>query len=175
MENFLTMEDEDKNREKDTSCKLTQAMNYEFIKTRLSPCGLHCGKCFAFSEGEICRLSKELKGNLGYFEIYAERFVNLLNEPLFLKYPEFIEMLNYFSLGKCKGCRKEKCVLFKSCQVRECSENKRVDFCFQCSEFPCNNTGFDENLQKRWKLANEKMKDCGVEAYYDEIKDKPRY
>ncbi|MCL1969798.1 MAG: DUF3795 domain-containing protein, partial [Bacteroidetes bacterium] len=103
---------------------------YEFIKTRLSPCGLHCGKCFAFSEGEICRLSKDLKDNLDGFDVYAERFVNLLNEPLFLKYPEFREMLNYFSSGKCKGCRNEKCVLFKGCNVRECSESKRVDFCF---------------------------------------------
>jgi len=150
-------------------------MDYEFIKTRLSPCGLHCGKCFAFSEGEICRLSKNLKENLGNFDAYAERFVSLLDEPLFLKYPEFKEILNYFSSGKCKGCRKEKCVLFKNCNVRECSENKHVDFCFQCLEFPCNNSGFDEKLQKRWKLANTKMKECGVEAYYNEIKDKPRY
>jgi hypothetical protein len=150
-------------------------MDYEFIKTRLSPCGLHCGKCYAFSGGEICRLSQNLKDNLGNFDTYAERFVNLQNEPLFLKYPEFKEMLDYFSLGKCRGCRKEKCVLFKNCNVRECSERKRVDYCFQCSEFPCNNTGFDEHLQKRWKQINTKMKECGVEVYYNEIKDEPRY
>lgn len=150
-------------------------MDYEFIITRLAPCGLHCGKCFAFSEGKICQLSKDLQNHLGNFDVYAERFVDLLNEPLFLKYPEFREILNYFSFGKCKGCRKEKCVLFKKCLVRECSENKRVDFCFQCSAFPCDKTGFDENLQKRWKLANEEMKECGVEAYYNKVKDIPRY
>jgi hypothetical protein len=150
-------------------------LKIEFIKTRLSPCGLHCGKCFAFSEGKICRLSNDLKDNLGDFDVFAARFVDLLNEPLFLKYPEFKEMLNYFASGVCKGCRKEKCVLFKNCNVRECSENKQVDFCFQCPEFPCNDTGFDENLQNRWKLANTKMKEYGVEAYYNEIKDKPRY
>jgi len=149
--------------------------DYEFIKTRLAPCGGLCEKCFAFSEGKICELSKDLKDNLGNFDKYAERFVNLLREPLFLKYSEFNEMLNYFSSGKCDGCRKEKCVVFKSCNVRECSENKGVDFCFQCSEFPCNNTGFDEHLQKRWISRNEKMKACGVEAYYNEIKDEPRY
>jgi hypothetical protein len=154
---------------------MKNCLNYEFIKTRIAPCGLHCGKCFAFSEGDICRLSKDLKTNLGDFDAYAERFVNLLDEPLFLKYPEFKETLNYLSTGKCKGCRKEKCALFKSCNVRACSESKQVDFCFQCSEFPCNNTGFDENLKKRWELINIKMKECGVEAYYNEIKDKPRY
>ena len=56
----------------------TENMDNEFIKTRLSPCGLHCGKCFAFSEGEICRLSKDLKDNLGGFDAYTERFVYLL-------------------------------------------------------------------------------------------------
>ena len=150
-------------------------MDYEFIKTRLSPCGLHCGKCFAFSGGDICQLGKDLKNQLGNFDVYAERFVTLLNEPVFLKYPKFKKMLDYFSAGKCRGCRQEKCALFKNCNVRECSENKQVDFCFQCPDFPCNHTGFDEHLQKRWKLINVKMKGIGVEAYYNEIKDKPRY
>ena len=154
---------------------MTNKMNYEFIKSRLAPCGLHCGKCFAFDEGDISRLSKELKYSLGNFEIFAERFVNMLDEPLFLKYPDFKEMLAFFSKGKCKGCRKEKCVIFKNCKVRDCSERKGVDFCFECPDFPCKDTGFDENLQKRRETINYKMKEDGVESYYNEIKDKPRY
>jgi len=150
-------------------------MDYEFIKSRLSPCGLHCGKCFAFADGEIALLSKQLKLLLGNFDIYAERFVSLLNEPAFSKYPDFKALLNLLSEPKCKGCRKEKCILFKSCKVRECSEKKNVDFCFQCSDFPCNDTGLDEHLYKRSVSINQEMKDIGVEAYYDEIKDKPRY
>ena len=150
-------------------------MKEEFIKSRLAPCGLHCGKCFAFCDGDISQLSKELGRYLGDFDIYAERFIDLLDEPVFSKYPEFKEMLNCFSTGKCKGCRKEKCVLFKSCKVRACSERKGVDFCFQCAEFPCKNTGFDEHLYIRSVKINERIKEIGVEAYYNEIKDKPRY
>lgn len=52
-------------------------MDYEFIKSRLSPCGLHCGKCFAFSNVSIGK-SKLLKVNLGNFGVYAERFVTML-------------------------------------------------------------------------------------------------
>ena len=59
-------------------------MNYEYIKSRLSPCGLHCGKCFAFADGNIIHLSQKLKDSLGEFDIYAERFVSLLNEPILL-------------------------------------------------------------------------------------------
>ncbi len=150
-------------------------MDYEYIKSRLAPCGLHCGKCFAFVDGDISQWSEKLNSSLGNFEAYAERFVQMLDEPVFLKYPDFKEMLTLFAKGKCRGCRKERCVLFKSCQVRDCSEAKSVDFCFECPEFPCENTGFDEHLQKRWEAINLKMKQGGVETYYAEIKDKSRY
>lgn len=35
----------------------------EFIKGRIAPCGLHCGKCFAFADGDISYHSNELKGH----------------------------------------------------------------------------------------------------------------
>lgn len=149
--------------------------NLDLIKQHLSPCGINCGKCFAYSHGEIKKNSEKLKENLGNFDMYAERFVELLQEPVFGKYREFKEMLSYFSAVNCGGCRKEKCRLFKGCKVRLCSENRKVDFCFQCSDFPCNNTGFDENLNKRSVEINLKMKEIGVDAYYKMVKDKPRY
>lgn len=149
--------------------------NHDQIKSRLAPCGLHCGKCFAFQDGDIREYSYRLKESLGDFDIYAERFVELLNEPVFKKYPDFKALLQYFSTVDCGGCRKENCKLFKACKVRECSENKGVDFCFQCHEFPCDNTGFDPHLQKRSVDINLRMKEIGVEKYFDEIKDKPRY
>jgi hypothetical protein len=150
-------------------------MDYERIKDRLAPCGLHCGKCFAFMEGDIKNSSSQLKENLGNFEIYAARFINLINEPLFEKYPDFKELLSYFASVECNGCRKERCKLYKDCNVRDCHEERGVDFCFQCSEFPCNSTGFDNHLQRRSVEINCRMKAIGVENYYNEIKDKPRY
>lgn len=148
---------------------------YEFIKKRLAPCGLHCGKCFAFTEGDICNQSSRLKESFGNFDVYAERFTELLGEPIFLKYPDFKEFIGYFSSGHCKGCRSERCKLFKSCKVRVCSEAKNVDFCFQCNEFPCAKTGFDEHLYKRHVNINNRMKKIGVEMYYEEVKDLSRY
>ncbi len=150
-------------------------MDYEQIKSKLAPCGLHCGKCFAFIDGDIKNYSAKLKGSLGDFDIYAKRFVDHLNEPVFNKYQDFKELLDYFSSVECAGCRKEKCKIFKDCKVRNCHEEREVDFCFQCSEFPCDNTGFDENLYKRSVDINLRMKKIGAEKYYNEIKDKPRY
>ena len=150
-------------------------MDYDQIKDRLAPCGLHCGKCFAFVDGEIKNNSIKLKESLGDFDIYARRFVDLINEPVFKKYSDFKELLSYFALVECRGCRKEKCKIFKDCKVRDCSENKGVDFCFQCNDFPCENTGFDKHLHKRSVDINMRIKEIGVENYYNEVKDKSRY
>lgn len=66
----------------------------EFIKGRIAPCGLHCGKCFAFADGDISYHSNELKRSLGNFDVYAQRFVAMLDEPVFAKYPDFKEFLD---------------------------------------------------------------------------------
>lgn len=150
-------------------------MEFDQIKNRLAPCGLHCGKCFAFVDGDIRNSSKQLKESLGGFDVYAQRFVELIDEPVFRKYPDFKELLSYFASVECRGCRKESCKIFKDCKVRDCHSRMNVDFCFQCSEFPCANTGFDEHLHKRSVDINIRMSEIGVEKYYDEIKDKPRY
>ncbi len=148
---------------------------YNQIKEKIAPCGLNCGKCFAFYNGDIKKHSIGLKESLGNFEIYAKRFSELLNEPLFNRYPDFYSLLSYFVSVKCMGCRNESCKLFSSCKVKECAITKGVDFCFQCNEFPCSETGFDEHLYNRYVEINKKMKEKGIVDYYETIKDLPRY
>ncbi|NCD43249.1 MAG: DUF3795 domain-containing protein [Bacteroidia bacterium] len=75
----------------------------------------------------------------------------------------------------CGGCRQEHCKLFASCGVRPCAEEHDVDFCFQCAEFPCDKTGFDEHLYRRHVEINRKLREAGVEAYDDTVNDLPRY
>lgn len=150
-------------------------MDYNLIKNKLAPCGLDCSKCYAFVGGDIKNLSNQLKIALGDFDIYAQRFAELINGDIFRKYADFKTLLTHFASADCNGCRNEKCKIFRDCKVRDCIEEKFVDFCFQCSDFPCENTGFDEHLQKRSIEINRKMKEIGVEKYYDEVKEKPRY
>lgn len=150
-------------------------MAYDEILNSISPCGLSCEKCFAHEAGDIRRYSLKLKEKLGNFDIYANRFIDLLDEPIFEKYPDFKKMLDYFASENCKGCRKESCKLFKNCGVRACHQEKKVDYCFQCDDFPCTNTNFDEHLKKRWLKLNEKIRKTGIESFYAETKDQPRY
>lgn len=150
-------------------------MNYTQILKLLGACGLNCGKCFAFEKGSIRQLSNDLKEKLGNFDVFAQRFVELLQEPVFLKYQDFREMLAYFSRVKCQGCRNDECKLFTACKVKQCAKDHSVDFCFQCREFPCDKHGFDKHLEKRWIRINLEMKKKGVEEYYRGIKDQSRY
>jgi hypothetical protein len=141
----------------------------------LGPCGLYCGKCFAYYKGPIKHYSDQLHKALGNFEPYAKRFVSLVNEPVFKQYRAFDEVLVHLSKGICKGCRKDECKLFKGCMVKECSRSRGVDFCFKCPDYPCKQTGFDANLQDRWISINNRMREIGVENYFNEIKKNPRY
>ena len=147
-------------------------MTYDEILRILAPCGLNCAKCMAFTEGDIKRHAKELKRLLGSFDGYAERFSNFL--PIFKDYPAFKELLNYFTQTDCNGCRQGDSK-YPNCGVASCYRQKGVDFCFQCDEFPCEKTNFDSHLKQRWIDINNRMKEVGVEAFFEETKDLPRY
>ena len=149
-------------------------MKYNQILNILAPCGLSCHKCFAYSDGEIKHLSLRLQRLLGSFDRYAERFSKFLALPVFKHYSSFNELLSYFTQGDCMGCRKGTCK-YPNCGVIKCYIEKGADFCFQCNDFPCKKTNFDPDLKKRWLQMNKRMKEIGVEAYFEETKGKPRY
>ncbi len=115
--------------------------------------------------GELLRL-------LGAFDRYAERFSFFLR--VFENYPAFKELLMHFSQAECGGCRNGE-HRYQNCGVAYCTERKGVDFCAQCNEFPCSNTNFDPNLKEKWLKMNGRMKEIGVEAYFEETKNQPRY
>ena len=147
-------------------------MKYIEILKILAPCGLNCNKCFAYINGETRKASIKLQNLLGSFDIYAERFSSFL--PVFKNYPSFKSLLSYLTKENCSGCREGSC-LYPDCGVRDCYKNKKVDFCFQCNEFPCENSNFDTHLKRRWIQMNNRMKEIGIESFYQESKDNPRY
>lgn len=145
----------------------------EYIKSRLAPCGLSCGKCLAYAGGPIQGLSAHLAEELGdNFGVYAERFEGM--NPVFKNYTAFRELLDFFTEGSCSGCREKGC-LFKDCKVTGCVKEKGIDYCFQCDEFPCDRHGMPDGLAERWQANNEKMRDIGIDAWFCGCKDNPRY
>lgn len=147
-------------------------MEYDEILDYLAPCGLSCHKCLGYIKGDIAFHSKKLQDLLGNFDTYAERFSSFL--PVFKNYPSFKKMLSHLAAPDCIGCRKGGCK-YPTCGVAKCYQEKGVDFCFQCDEFLCEKTNFDPHLNARWIKMNNRMREIGVESYYEETKDLCRY
>jgi len=148
-------------------------MNKSELTRIIAPCGLDCGKCLAFEEGDIRKNASELKKLLGKnFSGYASRFAGM--NPAFEGYAEFARLLEYLASGTCGGCRKQGC-LFGGCRLRDCVREKVVDYCIKCAQFPCEEHGFPEGLRQRWEVNNRRIGEVGLESYYEEIRDKPRY
>lgn len=145
----------------------------EHMKSRLAPCGLSCGHCLAYAEGPIREAASRLVDGLGpNFAAYAERFEGM--NPIFKKYGEFSQFLEFLSKGSCQGCREKGC-LFEACKIPECVREQGVDYCFQCGEFPCDRHGMPAGLATRWQTNNETMAKIGVEAWFNGCNERPRY
>lgn len=148
--------------------------NYpDYILKDLAPCGLSCRKCLYKIDGEIAVHSSRLAELFGdNFEPYAERFSTFM--PEFKDYNSFRHFIDFLGKASCTGCRKGN-GCYPGCVTASCTKEKSVDFCFECSEFPCTKVNFDKNLKERWISMNSTMKEIGPEKYYEETEDKCRY
>lgn len=143
------------------------------LQRLVSPCGLYCGGCLAFTGGAIRSHARALNDLLGpNFAAYAERLAPM--NAVLGKYPEFAELLGYLSQGACKGCRDGGCLL-GNCGVRTCAMERGMDFCGLCPEFPCENPGLPEGLVERWRKNGEILRDKGPAAFLALVRSRPRY
>lgn len=146
---------------------------YDIVREHIAPCGLNCKKCIAHTDGEIKRHSAALADALGpNFGSYARRFAAA--NPVFEGYEAFRSLLDHFANGSCASCRSGECPFFP-CRVRECVQERGVDFCFQCDLFPCDRSGMSGRLLDKWRDNNESMKELGAVEYYLKVRDLPRY
>ena len=144
----------------------------KYVKV-LAPCGLNCAKCLAYVEGDIKKNAGELK------EIAGELLtITLRGFPVLSRFLKIIlrsrNCWTILSRPVVRAAATETACT-RIAVSASCYKTKGVDFCFQCDEFPCEKTNFDPNLKERWIKMNRLMKEKGVEAYYEESKDLPRY
>lgn len=140
----------------------------------VAPCGLDCSRCVSCSQGRTVALSRELLELLGEnFHAYAARLQGI--NPALAEYPQFRRVLESFAEDRCGGCRSGKRVCLPSCTIMTCTAARGVEFCFQCDEYPCTNTGLPEPVLKKWRVQNDRMQDIGIDGYLRELADTPRY
>ncbi|HNX29678.1 MAG TPA: DUF3795 domain-containing protein [Syntrophomonadaceae bacterium] len=147
-------------------------MDYNEAVVRLAPCGLDCSRCADYAGGEIQKLSTRLGELLnGYLRVAK---VKESIKPVFKGYPQFEEVLKLFSQAACSGCRGDNVLCPIECVAGICTREKGLDFCFQCEEFPCSKK-IDTQIKERWLRLNLRMKELGVEEFYEEQRKLPRY
>lgn len=157
-------------------------------KKLIAPCGLYCGTCAFFHESKIRKTVLRLKEMMDGFERIAKKYKKVA--PELKDYPKFIKVLEYIGSQDCLGCRmgggKEHgaACMPATCTMVLCSRDKGLDFCYQCSDFPCEiipytmkkdkNEGH-EGLIEIWLKCNKKMKEIGLNKYFQIKKSEPRY
>jgi len=147
-------------------------MSYERALKELAPCGIDCSRCAAFGQGPVVKLSNELKASLENFEHMAKKMEDVM--PILKEYDSFMRVLTLFSEGDCAGCRYGN-ANYPDCAAKDCYKEEAVDFCFQCSQYPCERNGYNDLEHSNWRRSNDYMKEKGVADYYETQKNKPRY
>jgi hypothetical protein len=107
--------------------------------------------------------AKKLLYVLGSYDSFLEGSPG--SRPILDKYNDFKEVLEYLANGKCNGC----------CIVPKCTEDRGILFCFECKDFPCDKTGFPTGLREKWIRKNNKIKEIGIEQFFEEEKNVPHY
>lgn len=156
-------------------------MNYEEILHRVAPCSLMCHTCPALKDGAVAGAASRL---LGYFDGYYD-FLDARIPPENLEYRRMVQghldRLEKYTLRPCPGCREnpEGCCI-EGCPVIECIRERKLDFCAECPDFPCQRTesffqALDPIILGDWKRGTERIRQIGPEAYFDEQKDRSHY
>ncbi len=116
-------------------------------KALVSVCGLFCHACGV------------------YYSTLENNEENLKKIALRMNLP--------YEKVRCTGCRTQTKMEFcKDCFMIKCADERGVDFCGQCNEFPCD--GFKEFQSKMphrvelWK-SQERIKEIGWEAWFNEM------
>jgi hypothetical protein len=147
-------------------------MNREDTLKLIAPCGLDCTRCADYAHGEISSLSAKLKELLTNYGRVAKLKARL--KPEFAAYECFEQILDSLASAACGGCRSESSACPIDCKARTCHKQKKVDFCFECQDYPCADPTFGP-LIERWKQKNDRMKEVGVIRFYEEQKKTSRY
>jgi Protein of unknown function (DUF3795) len=145
---------------------------YAEILDRLAPCGLDCHRCVMCSDGVVKRSAAALVAALEGFENMAPRVT--ARAPALEGYRQFADVLAVFAGASCTGCRGGGSTL-PFCAARTCFREQGVDYCFQCREYPCKRNQYPESFEERWRANNDRMREVGVEQYYRESLQQPRY
>lgn len=126
----------------------------EIKKELLSPCGLYCGVCgvyLAYKENDS-KLKQDL---FPRFKIWGAKTADDI---------------------VCEGCLSDGIVFpfCQSCTIKDCINNKGIEGCHQCDDFPCEIImNWPSPIGKKVMLdAIPKWRELGTEKWIEEVEKK---
>jgi hypothetical protein len=139
---------------------------YEYI----SCCGrYYCLLCDYFRGGKV-----QMARNLLYYVERSGSLRLIAESQNVCDYDEFVKGLKWLASQDepCRGCRfGGGWSWWPDCPVRDCVIQKGLDFCYQCSDFPCEKLKQEPLLANKKAIveANNQLKSVGVERYAKQL------
>lgn len=142
----------------------------------VAPCSLLCYTCTGFKDGPVTECAKKLYTYLnGFGEMRGTNMQPREREEWLAEFEKFHNTLQYVG-GVCGGCREGRgsgCI--EGCVIPDCVKERGVDFCAQCSEFPCEKAAeFFKTcggaVRSAWESGSVRLKEVGLENYFQEKK-----
>ncbi len=152
----------------------------EKILKAVAPCSMFCSTCTGCKYGDISFHATELLRLLEGHEEFLDKNLKAQYRDRLEEFRIFQKRLKKLAHPKCGGCRNggaSGCSI-NGCIIPECVKEHNVNCCGECSEFPCDKVkeaGFKETTIKKWLDGSSKIREVGIEAYYQENKDIPHY
>lgn len=152
-------------------------MTKEELLDRIPPCGLVCYTCPGFIHGAIKDHSEALLRLRESFREFLGKWTTDLTE-----YDKYIERLRTDSEPSCPGCRKidgkgRGCI--KGCFIPACTKEHHIDFCGECSEFPCskikNSDIYGKEAKQGFYEGSLLIKEHGADKFFEMKKDTSHY
>jgi len=144
----------------------------------VAPCSLLCYTCTACKDGPVVESAKSLMLYLEGYNDYKEVTLPEQFRWMLSDLEIFMDKLESFASRNCNGCRagpsaSAGCVV--GCVVPDCTKAHNVDFCAECSEFPCQYahaflSSQNRPLAKDWEQGSLQLRELGLEAYFEKNK-----
>lgn len=152
-------------------------MEKEKLLDYVAPCSIPCYSCISFKDGPASEGARRVYNySEGWCEFRSAYVPEEKREEWIKETKRFRDGLKFLGGASCPGCRnnppsnKDGWGYLEGCVIPACVKEHGVDFCAECDEFPC-----DKICDKIRESGSRRIKEIGIEAYFEEKKDVSHY
>lgn len=154
----------------------------------IAPCALLCYSCPSYGKGPVSEAARKLYRYWQGYDVFRGMYLpENQREAWYKEFATFTGTLQFLGGASCPGCRnnppseKDGWGCVDGCVIPACAKEHGVDFCAECSEFPCEKaeTFFVSTNHcctgEEWKKRTLEMRKVGAETYFEENKEVSHY